>query len=180
MGTRVLVVGGGFAGFHAARMLSRTLPRDAEITLLNPTDYFLYLPLLPEVAAGIVEPRRITVSLTTALPRVRLELGEATAVDVENRSVTFHDPDAGAGRLPYDRLVLAAGSVNKLLPIPGVAEHAHGFRGIPEAVYLRDHLTRQIELAANTDDRPSAPPAAPSWSSARATPAPRWRRKVSC
>ena len=152
MGTRVLVVGGGFAGFHAARTLSRKLPRDAEITLLNPTDYFLYLPLLPEVAAGIVEPRRITVSLTTALPGVRLELGEATSVDVENRAVTFHDPEGGQGRLPYDRLVLAAGSVNKLLPIPGVAEHAHGFRGIPEAVYLRDHLTRQIELAANTDD----------------------------
>jgi NADH:ubiquinone reductase (H+-translocating) len=152
MGTRVLVVGGGFAGFHAARTLSRKLPRDAEITLLNPTDYFLYLPLLPEVAAGIVEPRRITVSLTTALPKVRLELGEATTVDVENRSVTFKDPEGGSGRLSYDRLVLAAGSVNKLLPIPGVAEHAHGFRGIPEAVYLRDHLTRQIELAANTDD----------------------------
>jgi len=152
MGTKVLVVGGGFAGFHAARTLSRKLPRDTEITLLNPTDYFLYLPLLPEVAAGIVEPRRITVSLTTALPGVRLELGEATGVDVENRAVTFHDPEGGQGRLPYDRLVLAAGSVNKLLPIPGVAEHAHGFRGIPEAVYLRDHLTRQIELAANTDD----------------------------
>ena len=152
MGTRVLVVGGGFAGFHAARTLSRKLPRDVEITLLNPTDYFLYLPLLPEVAAGIVEPRRITVSLTTALPRVRLELGEATAVDVDDRSVTFHDPETGQGRLPYDRLVLAVGSVNKLLPIPGVAEHAHGFRGIPEAVYLRDHLTRQIELAATTDD----------------------------
>ena len=48
--------------------------------------------------------------------------------------------------------MIAAGSVNKLLPIPGVAEHAHGFRGIPEALYLRDHMTRQIELADATDD----------------------------
>ncbi|CAM5700988.1 FAD-dependent oxidoreductase OS=Streptomyces tendae OX=1932 GN=GUR47_01290 PE=3 SV=1 [Streptomyces tendae] len=56
------------------------------------------------------------------------------------------------GTLPYDRLVLAAGSVNKLLPIPGVAEHAHGFRGLPEALYLRDHVTRQVELAAAADD----------------------------
>jgi NADH:ubiquinone reductase (H+-translocating) len=110
------------------------------------------VPLLPEVAAGIVEPRRITVSLTTALPRVRLVLGEAKSVDVANRAVVYEGVEGGSGRLDYDRLVLAVGSVNKLLPIPGVAEHAHGFRGIPEAVYLRDHLTRQIELAATSDD----------------------------
>jgi NADH dehydrogenase len=152
MTTRVLIVGGGFAGFHAARTLSRRVRRGVEITLLNPTDYFLYVPLLPEVAAGIVEPRRITVSLTTALPRVRLVLGEAKSVDVANRAVVYESVEGGSGRLDYDRLVLAVGSVNKLLPIPGVAEHAHGFRGIPEAVYLRDHLTRQIELAATSDD----------------------------
>jgi NADH dehydrogenase len=152
MSTRVVVVGAGFAGFHAARTLSRRMPRGVEITLLNPTDYFLYVPLLPEVAAGVVEPRRITVSLTTALPRVRLVLGEAKGVDIAGRTVTYEGTEGRTDVLGYDRLVLAVGSVNKLLPIPGVAEHAHGFRGIPEAVYLRDHLTRQIELAATTDD----------------------------
>jgi NADH dehydrogenase len=123
-----------------------------EITLLNPTDYFLYLPLLPEVAAGVVEPRRITVSLISALPRVRIVLGEATSLDVDARTVAYENPDGGTGVLGYDHLVLAVGSVNKLLPIPGVAENAHGFRGIPEAVYLRDHITRQIEQAATTED----------------------------
>ncbi len=150
--TKVLVVGGGFAGFHAARTASRRAPDDVEITLLNPTDYFLYLPLLPEVAAGVLEPRRITVSLATALPRAKLVLGEATTVDIADRTVTYRDPEGETGRIGYDRLVLAVGGVNKLLPIPGVAEHAHGFRGIPEAVYLRDHITRQIEQAATTDD----------------------------
>ena len=48
--------------------------------------------------------------------------------------------------------MLAVGSVNKLLPIPGVAEHAHGFRGLPEALYLRDHIVRQFEIAADADD----------------------------
>jgi len=71
---------------------------------------------------------------------------------VANLAVVYEGVEGGSGRLDYDRLVLAVGSVNKLLPIPGVAEHAHGFRGIPEAVYLRDHLTRQIELAATSDD----------------------------
>ncbi|MFI9586716.1 NAD(P)/FAD-dependent oxidoreductase [Streptomyces sp. NPDC052236] len=147
--TRVVVVGAGFAGFQAARTLSRTLRDRAEIVVLNPTDYFLYLPLLPQVAAGILEPRRVTVSLAGSLPRVRLVLGEATHVDLADRRVHYTDPESGTGELEYDRLVLAVGSVNKLLPVPGIAEHAHGFRGLPEALYLRDHMTRQIELSAD-------------------------------
>lgn len=145
---RVVIVGGGFAGFHAARALSALPGADVEITLLNPTDYFLYLPLLPEVAAGILEPRRVTVSLPAALPGVRLVLGEARSVDLDARTVRYVGPEDDTGELGYDRLVLAVGSVNKLLPIPGVAENAHGFRGVPEALYLRDHIIRQVELAA--------------------------------
>src|SRR3954465_10866125 len=114
MTTRVLIVGGGFAGFHAARPLSRRVRRGVEITLLNPTDYFLYVPLLPEVAAGVVEPRRITVSLTTALPRGRIVRGEATSLDVDARAVGYKNLEGGTGELGYDRLVLAVGSVNKL------------------------------------------------------------------
>ncbi len=152
--TRVVIVGGGFAGFETARSLRKALPResDTEIVLVNPTDYFLYLPLLPEVAAAVVDPRRVTVSLPSALPGVRLALGAAHAIDLENRTVGYTDPEGDEHTLGYDRLVLAAGSVNKLLPIPGVVEHAHGFRGVPEALYLRDHIIRQVELAAATDD----------------------------
>ncbi|MEV0130259.1 NAD(P)/FAD-dependent oxidoreductase [Dactylosporangium sp. NPDC050688] len=152
MAPHIVVVGGGFAGFHAARRLARMSRGRARITLLNPTDYFLYLPLLPEVAAGVLEPRRVAVSLPATLPGVRLVLGEAEHVDPERHEVGYRDPDGDPRRLGYDRVVLAAGSVNKLLPIPGLAEHAHGFRGIPEALYLRDHLIRQVELAAATDD----------------------------
>jgi len=151
---RIVIVGAGFAGYHCARKLARLARGAADITLLNPTDYFLYLPLLPEVAAAGLEARRITVSIPDTIGRgVRLALGKATRIDLDRRRVRYTDPEGGAGELPYDRLVLAAGSVNKLLPIPGVAEHAHGFRGIFEALYLRDHVTRQVELADATDDR---------------------------
>lgn len=149
---RIVIVGAGFAGYRTARVLSRLTRNRAEITLLNPTDYFLYLPLLPQVAAGVLEPRRVTVSLSGTLPRARLVLGEADGIDLDARTVHYTDPEGDSGTLAYDRLVLAAGSVNKLLPIPGVAEHAHGFRGLPEALYLRDHVTRQVELAAASDD----------------------------
>ena len=148
---RIVIVGAGFAGFYAARGLQRHAP-EAEIVLINPTDYFLYLPLLPEVTAGILEPRRICVSLPKQLPKVQLILGTVTRVDLGNRRVNWTDSEDQEGSTGYDRLVLAVGSVNKLLPIPGIAEYAHGFRGIPEALFLRDHITRQVELAASATD----------------------------
>ena len=149
---RVVVVGGGFAGFHAARSLSKRLGGDAEIVLVSATDYFLYLPLLPEVAAGVLEPRRVAVPLAASLRGVDVVLGDVDEVDLEGRRVAWVDPEGGRGSVTSDRLLLAVGSVNKLLPIPGIAEHAHGFRSLPEAMYLRDHITRQIELAAATTD----------------------------
>ncbi len=149
---RVVVVGGGFAGFHADRSLSRRLGDDAEIVLVSATDYFLYLPLLPEVAAGVLEPRRVAVPLGASLPKVNVVLGEVDDIDLTARRVGWVDPEGGRGSVTYDRLLLTVGSVNKLLPIPGVTEHAHGFRTLPEAMYLRDHITRQIELSAVSDD----------------------------
>jgi NADH dehydrogenase len=149
---RIVVVGAGFAGFEAARKLSRLSHGSADIVLVNPTDYFLYLPLLPEVATGILEPRRVSVSLTAALPGVQVVLGEVDQIDLDARTVGWRDPEGGRGGVGYHRLVLAAGSVNKLLPVPGVTEHAHGFRGIPEALFLRDHIVRQIEMAVNATD----------------------------
>jgi NADH dehydrogenase len=149
---RIVIVGAGFAGFHAARELCRLARGQADVVLINPTDYFLYLPLLPEVSAGLLDPRDISVSLSTTLPDVRLVLAEATGVDLAQRLVHYTDAEGEPGTIGYHQLVVSVGSVNKLLPVPGVAEHAHGFRGIPEALYLRDHMTRQIELADATDD----------------------------
>ncbi|MFB9852866.1 NAD(P)/FAD-dependent oxidoreductase [Micromonospora andamanensis] len=149
---RVVIVGAGFAGYHAAKTLSRLARGRAEIVLLNSTDYFLYLPLLPEVAAGVVEPGRIAVPLAGTLDGVRVVIGEADSVDLQNRWVGFTQPEGDRNRLAYDRLILSVGSVNKLLPIPGVTEYAHGFRGLPEALYLHDHVVRQIELAEQAED----------------------------
>ena len=153
MTPRIVIIGAGFAGYHAAKTLCKLAKGRAEVVVVNPTDYFLYLPLLPEVATGILEPRRVTVSLADTLPEVRLVLGEVDGLDLDKRIVRYADPDDRPREIGYDRLIIAAGSVNKLLPIPGVAEHAHGFRGIPEAVFLRDHMTQQIERADATDDQ---------------------------
>jgi NADH:ubiquinone reductase (H+-translocating) len=150
---RVVVVGTGFAGYHCLRTLEHVLgPDDAELVAVNPTDYMLYLPLLPEVAAGILDPRRIAVSLRDKLPRTRLVLGTVSEVDVAAQQCTVVDVEGRESKLDWDRLVITSGSVTRLLSIPGVAEHAKGFRSVAEAVYLRDHVLRQLELAEQSDD----------------------------
>jgi NADH:ubiquinone reductase (H+-translocating) len=86
---RIVIVGAGFAGYQAARTLLRKARGAAEVVLLNPTDYFLYLPLLPEVAGGVIDPRRVTVPLSGTLPGVRVVLGQAEGLDVRCRTVSW-------------------------------------------------------------------------------------------
>ena len=105
---RIVIVGAGFAGYYAARTMIRLSRGRAEITLINPMDYFLYLPLLPEVAVGVIDPRRVAVSLPETLPDVRLILGEAHGVDLDARRVGWVDPEGRRGSCGYDRLLDAA------------------------------------------------------------------------
>jgi NADH dehydrogenase len=149
---RVVIVGAGFAGFNAARELARRAGATTEIVVINSSDYFLYLPLMPQVAGGVLEPRHITASLPRRLRHIRFILGTVQHVDPAKKVVSWASPDGGSGECGYDRVILTAGSVNKLLPIPGVAEYAHGFRTIAEASYLRDNVTRQLELAQAATD----------------------------
>jgi NADH dehydrogenase len=149
---RVVIVGAGFAGFNAARELSRLAGATTEIVVINSADYFLYLPLMPQVAGGLVEPRHICVSLPRRLRPGRFVLGTVQHVDPQEKMVHWTGPEGASGEVGYDRLILTAGSVNKLLPIPGLAKYAHGFRSIAEAIFLRDEITRQLELAAVAAD----------------------------
>ncbi|WP_369140245.1 NAD(P)/FAD-dependent oxidoreductase [Modestobacter versicolor] len=149
---RIVVVGGGFAGFYALRYLHRRLAAEqAELVLVNPTDYLLYSPLLPEVATGVIEARHIAVSLRRALPRARLVLGHVTGADLAARTVTVTSAPASGPtevtRERWDRLVLVPGSITRQFDIPGVAEHARGLKTLVEAVYLRDHLMHQLDAA---------------------------------
>src|SRR5579872_2966446 len=148
----VVIVGAGFAGFNAARELSRLIGATTEIVVINSTDYFLYLPLMPQVSGGVVEPAHIRVSLVRRLRKMRFVLGTASHIDPEQKVVHWTGPEGSAGQVGYDRVILTVGSVNKLLPIPGVADYAHGFRSIAEAMYLYDQIIRQLELASVAAD----------------------------
>jgi NADH:ubiquinone reductase (H+-translocating) len=151
--SRIVIVGAGEAGYHCARYLERRLPREAaEIVVVSPTDYMPYTSLLPEVGAGTVDPRHIAVSLSGTLRRTRRVPGHVVGVDLTNRSVTVAGPDGPLRGLGWHRLVLTPGSVSRTLPVPGIVEHAKGFNNIAEAVYLRDHVLGQLELADASDD----------------------------
>ncbi|NMH99892.1 NAD(P)/FAD-dependent oxidoreductase [Pseudonocardia sp. K10HN5] len=148
-----MVVGAGFAGFHCLRTLENRLPAGAaELVVVNPADYMLYVPLLPEVAAAILEPRRVAVPLRAELARTRVVLGNVSGIDLAARTCSVIDVERRPTVLRWDRLVLACGAVTRLLSVPGVAEHAMGFKSIAEAVYLRDHILRQLELAEQATD----------------------------
>ncbi len=149
---RVVIVGAGFAGFNAARELSRLIGATTEIMVINSTDYFLYLPLMPQLTGALIDGPHLRVSLAGRLRKTRFVLGTVDRVDAKRKTVSWKGPEGSSGQAGYDRLILTAGSVNKLLPIPGIADYAHGFRTISEATYLRDHIIRQLELAAVAAD----------------------------
>jgi NADH dehydrogenase len=150
--TQVVVIGGGFAGLFALRRLERLLPADvADLVLISPTDHLVYSPLLPDVVASVLEPRHVAVSLRQVLRRTRLVLGHALSADRAGRTVdvvpTERDADGPAESLPWDRLLVAPGSVTRSFPIPGVSEQAHGVKTLTEAVFVRDHLLTQLDIA---------------------------------
>ncbi|SEQ98270.1 NAD(P)/FAD-dependent oxidoreductase [Microlunatus flavus] len=147
---RVLVVGGGYAGFYTAWRLEKLLrPGEAEVVLVDPRPYMTYQPFLPEVAAGSVEARHAAVSLRRHLRRTRLVPAAVTRIDHAHRQVEL---DHGAGEEPetlgYDVLVVTAGAVTRRLPVPGVGEHAIGLKHVEEAVAIRDRLLTSFDRAA--------------------------------
>jgi len=146
----ILVLGGGFAGGSVARRLGA-----GGATIVNPTNFMLYTPLLPEAAAGTIEPRHVTVPLRTMCPNADLVLGAAVAHDPERR-VVHVESEAGRLAIAYADLVVALGAVTRLPPVPGVHEHALQLKDLPDAIRLRNHVLRQIELADAAPDTAAA------------------------
>jgi NADH:ubiquinone reductase (H+-translocating) len=136
-----LVLGGGFAGSYVARLLGK---RGA--TIVSRENFMLYTPILPEAASGTLEPRHVVVPLRLMCRHAELVLGRATGLGAEERAVDV-ETEVGPARIHYERLVVAMGAVARTLPIPGLAEHGLGFKSLADAIYLRNHVLRQLELA---------------------------------
>jgi NADH:ubiquinone reductase (H+-translocating) len=138
-----LVLGGGFAGGYVARLLGKR-----RATIVSPENFMLYTPMLPEAASGTLEPRHVVVPLRMMCPHAELLLGRATGVDTDRRQVTVQTEE-DVIEVEYANLVIALGAVSRTLPIPGLAQHALGFKSLADAIYLRNHVLRRLEAAAS-------------------------------
>src|SRR5690348_11802697 len=141
MAWNVVIAGGGFGGLYAARTLEKKLaPQAAKVTLVNDVNFMLYTPLLPGAAGGTLEPRHVVVPLREELASTELFLGEVTGADPAQRRVTVRTIEGRETELAYDQLIVALGSTSRTFPIPGLAEHARGFKTLAEGIALRNHL----------------------------------------
>ena len=148
--TRIVILGGGFGGLSAARELERILPRDAavEVTLVNKENFFLFTPMLHEVAASDLDLATIVSPLRRLLKRTRLFIGLVRHIDVGAQTVTVaHAGGAHEHELPYDHLIVALGAVTNFYDIPGLAERASTMKSLGDAIELRNQLIAQLEEA---------------------------------
>jgi NADH dehydrogenase len=153
MAWHVVIAGGGFGGFYAARTLERTLPpASTRITLVSDVNFMLYTPLLPGAAAGTLEPRHVVVPLREALDRTDLRIGTVLGGDPERKVLRVRSIEGHEEELDWDQLIVAVGSVSRTLPVPGLPEHGIGFKSLPDAIELRNRLLRTLETAETLDD----------------------------
>ena len=153
MARTVVIAGGGFGGLYAARRLERVLhPDSARIVVVTDVNFLLYTPLLPGAAAGTLEPRHVVVPLREELERTDIRLGTVTGADPAARVLRYRSVDGRDEEVGYDQLVVAVGSVSRVLPIPGLAEHGLGFKTIAEAIALRNRALLNLEIAESIEE----------------------------
>lgn len=151
--TRILILGGGYVGMYTALGLQKKLRlNEASVTVVDPQPHMTYQPFLPEAAAGSIDPRSVVVPLRPVLRRCHVVTARVTSIEHARKMVTVEAIDGHIEKIGYDVLVVALGSVARLLPIPGLAEHGISFKTIGEAIFLRNQVLSRMDLAASTLD----------------------------
>lgn len=150
---RILVVGGGYVGLYVAMKLQKKVKANGGIvTVVDPNPYMTYLPFLPEVAGGQIEPRHIVVSHRQHLKHSELINGRVTGIDHAKKTAKIEPVNGESFELEYTDVVMSAGSVTRTFPIPGLAEVGIGLKTIEEANALRNQVAERIESASNMTD----------------------------
>ena len=148
--TRIVIIGGGFAGTNVARQLERRFRRDSRvsITLIDGENFFTFTPLLPEVPSGSIQPKHIVFPLRALLRRTHVRQAHVKSIDLEKqRIVAAHCDRCGNDVIEYDHLVLALGSVPNFFGTPGVQEHALTIKTLADACALHAHVIDKLEHA---------------------------------
>ncbi|MFE1644598.1 NAD(P)/FAD-dependent oxidoreductase [Microbacterium sp. P01] len=152
---KILVVGGGYAGFYTAWKLEKQLRKgEAEVTIVDPLPYMTYQPFLPEVAAGSIEARHAVVATRRHLKRTRVLAAKVTNIDHAHKTATITPNEGEPWQEQYDQIVVTAGAVSRTFPIPGIADNAIGLKTIEEAVAIRDRLMSNFDRATTIPPGP--------------------------
>ena len=147
--TDVLIVGGGFGGAFAAHALDRLVGgRGVRTTLVSPDNFLLFSPLLAEAASGTIEPRHAVIPLRELLRHTTLLSGSVDGIDRADSCVTVQHASGETRQIRYRTLVLAPGSVPATFPIPGLRENAVAFKTLADAIWLRNRVLNQLEVAS--------------------------------
>ncbi len=151
---RIVILGGGFAGAYCAQSLEKHVRgADAEVSLINESNYFIFSPLLIEAGTGSLEPRHAVVPLRAFLTSTRFIMATVRGVDLDSQRVGYrlwgsdHDDE-----IPYDHLVVAPGSITRIPDVPGLKRFGFQIKGLSDAVALRDRAVQLLESADATAD----------------------------
>lgn len=147
---KILIVGGGYAGFYTAKKLEKWLRRgEAQVTMVDPLPYMTYQPFLPEVAAGSIEPRHAVVAHRRHLKKTKVITASVSKIDHASKTAEITPAVGEPWTVDYDIVVVTAGAVSRTFPIPGVADEAIGLKNIEEAMWIRDKMTDNFAKASN-------------------------------
>ncbi|MFC9972978.1 NAD(P)/FAD-dependent oxidoreductase [Spirillospora sp. NPDC127200] len=154
----ILIVGGGYVGMYTALRLQKKLKRElrrgeVKVTVVDPNSYMTYQPFLPEAAAGNISPRHVVVPLRRVLQRCTVRNARVTELNHDEGWAILQPLAGPPERISYDYLVMAAGAVPRILPIPGLAENGISLKTVGEAIHLRNHVLEQLEIAESTNDQ---------------------------
>ena len=153
MATKVVIIGGGFAGVFAAKYLSESADQELDIELISERNYFVFQPLLPEVASGVINSQDAVTPLRLLLPKVKVRLADVRGINTEAKTVQLvqgrqrilHD-------LAYDEVIIASGQITDLSMFKGFAQHSLTMKDLSDAYVLRNRVIQNFELADVTDN----------------------------
>ena len=146
--TRIVIIGGGFAGVTLAQQLERLTSDETEIVLLSGENHLVFSPLLAEAVGREISPLHVIVPGRQMVRRTRWLTARATEVDWAGREVHYVSPGGERGKLGFDHLVIACGSVVDLSAVPGLAAYAYPLKTLGDAAFLGNDLIGRLEEAA--------------------------------
>jgi NADH dehydrogenase len=150
---RVVILGGGFGGAYAAKTLNSVLPKDWEYTLIDRNNFLLFYPLLVEAGVGTIEPRHVVVPIRDFIRDQDFRMAEVVSIDLAQQQVRYQMIGSIAqASMHYDHLILAMGSITKMPPVKGLAEHGFQLKSLADSISLRDRAIRLLELANTIED----------------------------